>query len=92
MVPSSDRSVLVRLGADIGAEAREGVRRLLWLLQAEPLAAVRNLNPAYCSVLVTFDPTRATHAEMERLLVRYLERLETVTPPEPRLIEIPVRY
>ena len=84
VVPSSDRSVVVRLGAEICAAARERVRRLVWLLQAEPLAAVRNLNPAYCSVLVTFDPTHVTHAEMERALRRYLERLETVALPEAR--------
>jgi KipI family sensor histidine kinase inhibitor len=89
---SSDRSVLVRLGQEIGAEARERVRRLLWLLQAEPLAAVRNLNPAYCSVLVTFNATLTTHAEMECALTRYLERLETVALPEARRIEIPVCY
>jgi len=89
---SSDRSLLVRLGREIGAEARERVRRLLWLLQAEPLAAVRNLNPAYCSALVTFDPARTTHAEMERALTRYLERLEKVALPEARLVEIPVCY
>jgi len=89
---SSDRSVVVRLGAEICAAARERVRRLVWLLQAEPLAAVRNLNPAYCSVLVTFDPAHATHAEMSRALTRYLERLETVALPEARRIEIPVCY
>jgi KipI family sensor histidine kinase inhibitor len=92
IVPSSDRSVLVRVGREISAEARECVRRLLWLLQAEPIAAVRNLNPAYCSVLVTFDPARTTHAEMERVLTGYLERLDSVTLAEPRLVEIPVWY
>lgn len=84
--------MVVRLGRQISAEARERVRRLLWLLQAEPLAAVRNLNPAYCSVLVTFDPARTTHAEIRRALESYLERLATVRLPEPRLVEIPVCY
>ena len=90
--PSSDRSVVVRLGGEIGAEARERVRRLLWLLRAEPVAAVRNLNPAYATVLVTFDPARTDHAEMERVLRGYLERLDTVVLPERRLAEIPVCY
>ncbi len=90
--PSSDRSVVVRLGRQIGAEARERVRRLLWLLQAEPIAAVRSLHPAYCSVLVSFDPARTTHAEVGRALEGYLERLDTVRLPQPRVVEIPVCY
>jgi len=89
---SSDRSVVVRFGDQICAEARERVRRLLWLLQAKPIPAVRNLNPAYTSLLVTFDPARTTHAEIECVLSQYLERLETVDLPGPRLVEIPVCY
>jgi len=84
--------VVVRLGRQINAEARERVRRLLWLLQAEPIAAVRSLHPAYCSVLVSFDPARATHAEVGRALEGYLERLDTVRLPPPRVVEIPVCY
>ena len=84
--------MVVRLGRQINAEARERVRRLLWLLQAEPIAAVRSLHPAYCSVLVSFDPARATHAEVGRALEGYLERLDTVRLPPPRVVEIPVCY
>lgn len=47
-----------RLGGLISAEAREQVHRLLWLLEVEPVAGVRNLNPAYCSVLLTLDAAR----------------------------------
>lgn len=92
VLPSSDRSVVVRFGDQISAEAREHVRRLVWLLRGEPIPAVRNVNPAYASVLVTFDLVWASHAEIERMLTRYLERSETVTLPEVRLIEIPVSY
>lgn len=92
VVPSSDRSVVVRFGGEICAEAREAVRRLVWLLQREPLPAVRNVNPAYTTVLVTFDPAQAGHAELASILEGYLERLDTVALPPPRQLEIPVRY
>jgi inhibitor of KinA len=92
VVPSSDRSVVVRFGSEICAETREAVRRLVRLLEREPLAAVRNLNPAYTTVLVTFDPVQASHADLARILEGYLERLETVELPAPRRIEIPVLY
>jgi len=92
VLPSSDRSLVVRFGHEISGEAREHVRRLVWLLRSEPIRAVRNVNPAYCSVLVTFDVAQATHAEIERVLAGYLERLEAVALPPPHLVEIPVHY
>jgi inhibitor of KinA len=73
-------------------QANENVRKLLRLLQLEPVAGVRNLHPAYCSLLVKFDGLRLRHEEVEAILRRYLERLEEVILPEPRLVEIPVCY
>jgi KipI family sensor histidine kinase inhibitor len=103
---SSDQSVLVYfdsaakkdrfedrpLQSQITPEANEKVRRLLRLLELEPVAGVRNLHPAYCSLLVKFDAPRFSHQEVEAILRRYLARLEEVRLPEPRHVEIPVCY
>jgi inhibitor of KinA len=43
-------------------------------------------------LLVKFDGLRFSHDEMEAVLREYLERLEEVILPEPRLVEIPVCY
>ncbi len=76
----------------ITLQANEKVRRLLRLLELEPITGVRNLHPAYCSVLVKFDAIRIGHAELEAILREYLDRLEEVALPEPRQVEIPVCY
>jgi inhibitor of KinA len=73
-------------------EANEKVRRLLRLLDSRPIAGVRNLHPAYCSVLVKFDALKWRHEEIEEKLREYLEKLHEVRLPEPRLLEIPVCY
>ena len=62
------------------------------MLELEPIAGVRNLHPAYCSLLVKFDAIRMRHDGLEAILRKYLERLEEVTLPEPRCVEIPVCY
>ena len=90
--PASDRSLLVYLGERIALDAHERVRRLLLLLEAEPVAGVRNLHPAYCSLLVDFDALRMSHAELEAILRGYLDRLDDVTLPAPRELEIPTCY
>ncbi|MFI5056932.1 MAG: 5-oxoprolinase subunit PxpB [Candidatus Acidiferrales bacterium] len=90
--PSSDRSLLVYFGHEITLQAHERVRRLLRLLELEPIAGVRNLHPAYCSLLVKFDALKLWHDELEAILREYLDRLEEVSLPEPRQVEIPVCY
>src|SRR6266699_3205230 len=80
------------LQSQIALQANEKVRKLLRLLEMDPLAGVRNVHPAYCSLLVKFDGLRLRHDEVEAVLRRYLERLEEIKLPEPRLVEIPVCY
>ena len=80
------------LQSQITLQANENVRKLLRLLELEPVAGIRNLHPAYCSVLVKFDAIRMGHAGLEAILREYLGRLEEVALPEPRQVEIPVCY
>lgn len=88
----SDQSLLIYFGTQITLQAHEHVRRLLRLLELEPVAGVRNLHPAYSSVLVKFDALKLRHADLEKILQQYLHRLETIDLPKPREVEIPVCY
>ena len=76
----------------IRLESHDQVRRLLRLLELEPIAGVRNLHPAYCSLLVKFDPLTLGHSELQEVLRGYLARMEKLALPEPRRLEIPVCY
>jgi len=89
---SSDQSLLIYFGHQISLAAHEHVRRLLRLLEIEPIAGIRNLHPAYCSLLIKFDPLQCRHEELEDALTRYLARLENVSLPHPREVQIPVCY
>jgi len=89
---SSDQSLLIYFGQQITLNAHEQVRRLLRLLELQPIAGVRNLHPAYCSLLVKFDALKWRHEELEKELRKYLDRLDKVKLPEPRQVEIPVCY
>jgi len=89
---ASDQSLLIYVGEQITLNAHENIRKLLLLLEREPIAGVRNLHPAYCSVLVKFDPLKWRHEQLEEILKQYLGRLEDATLPEPRQVEIPVCY
>ena len=89
---ASDQALLVYLGEEIGAAAHEGVVRLLRLLQREPITWIRNIQPAYCSLLITFDAAAADHAEVQAKITAYEKRAETLPVAKARLLEVPVCY
>jgi inhibitor of KinA len=91
-VPASDASLLVSFGERISVEPNEQVRRLVLLLEREPITGVRNVHPAYCSVLVVFEPRQITHAKLEAKLRDRLRRTAVLQFPPPRDVKIPVCY
>jgi len=90
--PASDQSLIVYFGERITLQAHQEVVQLVRLLQSEPVSGIRNLHPAYCSLLVKFDPLQLRHGDVEATLRTYLDRVERIPISEPHLIEIPVCY
>lgn len=89
---ASDQALLVYLGEDIGLPAHESVLKLLRVLQAKPPAWLRNLQPAYCSLLISFDPGLVDHSEVEATLRAYQQLAESTHGSKRKTIEIPVCY
>ena len=84
--------MLVYLGDEIGFPAHERVLKLLRLLQKEPPDWLRNLQPAYTSLMVTFDIALVDHSEVELALRQCEQRAEFTPRPKSRVVEIPVCY
>ena len=91
---ASDQALLVYTGEEIGIAAHEQVMTLLRLLQKNRPAWLRNVQPGYCSLLVTFDPCLVDHDAVEEAIHGYLEPPHAKTKPRsPRkIVEIPVCY
>lgn len=92
LVRASDQSLLIGFGDNISVEHHLRVQSLLRLLEQQPIPGVRNLHPAYSSLLLVFDGLHLDHAELEMRLSGYLARLETLATAPQRKIEIPVCY
>ncbi len=86
---SSDQSLFVDFEAGAGSRR---VEALLRRLQSHPIGAIRNLHPAYTSLLVVFDAARTDHDELSGALSDALRNLDSVPLPEHRTVEIPVSY
>jgi inhibitor of KinA len=89
---ASDQALLVYLGEEIGAAAHERVVRLLRLLQREPIEWIRNIQPAYSSLLIAFDATAVNHTEVQAKIAEYETRAEKIPAATARLVEVPVCY
>lgn len=90
--PASDQSLLVYFDRKITLDAHQRIRKLLRLLEREPVAGIRNLNPAYCSILINFDALKLNHGDLEVILLGYFGRLDAMDLPEPRELQIPTCY
>lgn len=88
--PASDRSLLFSFGGGISIDAHLAVARLTRCLVG--VRGILNVHPAYSSVLVDFDPRLRSHAQVEALVRERFAAHADAPPPEPRRIEIPVRY
>jgi len=89
---ASDQSLLVYLGEEIGLSTHRRVLRLLRLLEKQRPPWLRNVQPAYTSLMLTFDPCQVDHAEVAAAIRQYARRAGSLHLPEPRTLVIPVRY
>ena len=90
--PASDQSLLLYFDDKISLHAHEQIRKLLRALASRPIVGVRNLHPAYSSLLVDFDPLILTHSDVEASLRQSIEALDELGMVPPRELEIPTCY
>ena len=92
LLAASDRSLLVSFGDRIGLDLHDRVRRLLLALDAEPLAGITDLLPAYASILIRFDPVLLDHDRVADHALRALARGAGPQAEPQRQVEVPVCY
>ena len=89
---ASDQALLIYFGDEIGLAAHDEVFKLLRSLQKYPPAWLRNLQPAYTSLMVSFDLCQIDHGNVEAEIRRIAGCRKRRRPPKTRLVEIPVCY
>jgi inhibitor of KinA len=89
---ASDCSLLVTFGDEISRKHHSGVARLFELLRSEQHPAIRNIHPAYSSLLVSFDPLLVSPGEFETFVQGLVNRIDSVGLLPLRSVKIPVCY
>src|SRR5436309_3220169 len=89
--PASDSALFISFGDSISPAANRRVISLFNAIDRLRDSRIRNLHPAYSSLLIDFDPLRLSHSELDALLTPFLDS----DPPDlaaSRQVEIPVCY
>lgn len=92
LTPANDHSLLISFGNEISLAHHRQVCALTQKLLSTPANFIRNIHPAYCSILVSFDPSLASLQEVEAHLRTLLDGADDEALPSTRLVEIPVCY
>lgn len=89
---ASDSALLVSFGDSISLEAHRKVLALFHAFEQRHDDRIRNLHPAYASLLIEFCPLRLTQDELESWVVSLGSELETPKAAPAQPIVIPVCY
>jgi KipI family sensor histidine kinase inhibitor len=91
-VDASDSSLLIVFGDVISPELNREVVALFHSLRDCGCGFIRDLHPAYASLLIDFDPLAASHCDVRSLVERVTSDSAHHQHGESRLVEIPVCY
>jgi inhibitor of KinA len=92
IIPASDSSLLVVFGDVISPELNQRVIALFRAIQARRDPRIRNLHPAYASLLIDFDPLRMTHDELATIVQQLDNDVSDAGGKAGDVVTIPVCY
>jgi inhibitor of KinA len=90
--PLGDSALLVELGDKIDSAINHRVHALNALLQANSIAGIIETVPAYCTLLIHYDPLILTFDQVAHWVKDKMNQLDDSLNRKPRQLEVPVRY
>ena len=87
-----DRGLLMELSATINPDASQKIRALCESLAICAPVGVVEVIPTYRSLIISYDPVRASLEDLKRYLLALNQRMADVEAKEPNVVEVPVCY
>jgi inhibitor of KinA len=89
---ASDQALLVYFGDELSPAAHKRILKLLRKLEQGPPGWLRNLQPAYTSLMITFDLCKVSPSDVEAAIRKIDESAGAPRRGKTRTVEIPVCY
>ena len=90
--PLGDSAMLVELGDKIDSAVNQRVHALNALLQTKNIAGIIETVPAYCTLLIHYDPLILTFDQVTLWVRDKLTQVDDSLNRKPRQLEVPLRY
>ena len=91
--PLGDSALLVELGDKIDSTVNQRVHALNALLQTKNIAGIVETVPAYCTLLIHYDPLILTFDQVTHWVRDKLTQVDdSLINRKPRQLEVPTRY
>ena len=90
--PLGDSALLVQLGDKIDSAINQRVHALNALLQTKNIAGIIETVPAYCTLLIHYDPLILTFDQVTHWVRDKLTQVDDSLNRRPRQLEVPTRY
>lgn len=90
--PLGDSALLVQLGDKIDLATNQRVHALNALLHTNIIAGVVETVPAYCTMLIHYDPLILTFDQVMHWVQDKLTQVDDSVNRKPRQLEVPTRY
>ena len=89
--PLGDSALLVELGDKIDSTVNQRVHALNALLQTKNIAGIVETVPAYCTLLIHYDPLILTFDQVTHWVRDKLTQVDDSLNRKPRQLEVPTR-
>ena len=90
--PLGDSALLVELGDKIDSAINRRVHELNALLQTKNIAGIIETVPAYCTLLIHYDPLILTFDQVTHWVRDKLTQVDDSLNRKPRQLEVPLKY
>ena len=91
-LPGGDSALFIELGDAIDPELNRRVRRMHLAIEEAGLTGVVEVVPAYCSLLVYYEPRRTNREDLVAALDLLSRTAEEREFPQPMITEVPTAY
>lgn len=89
---AGDSSLLIEFGEEISPEINKKITATVQLMKAQQIEGVVDLIPAFCSLLINYDPRIITYENLQKRMEHLVKLDVTAEQASKKVIEIPVCY
>ncbi len=92
ILTAGDSSILIEFGKEINPEINGKITSLVQLMKEQHIEGVVDMIPAFCTLLVNYDPRVITYEEIRDRMEKLLKIETRASESRRRVYEIPVCY